>query len=151
MTSGDGKRKQKDSVLDGIGPAFSRIRRRAPASGKDLSRNLVLNVVAERRDETTVGAVAEELGVDRSVASRMVTDCIQHGYLLRAASQQDGRRTVLRLTSEGEGLRARFAKEQRQAFERITRDWPEEERLQFARLLVKYVDASAALREQERS
>jgi DNA-binding MarR family transcriptional regulator len=166
MTSGDEKRKRKDAmpdgaapdagaldgaVLDKIGPAFSRLRRRAPASGKDLSRNLVLNIVAERRGETTVGAVAEELGVDRSVASRFVTDCIQHEYLLRAASQQDGRRTVLRLTPEGEELRARFAREQREAFERITRDWPEDERLQFARLLLKYVDAGAALREQERS
>ncbi|MFG2560989.1 hypothetical protein [Streptomyces sp. NPDC048496] len=42
------------------GSAFSRLGRRAPSSGRDLSRNLVLNVVADRTGETTMGAVAEE-------------------------------------------------------------------------------------------
>lgn len=138
-----------DAVLDAVGPAFSRLRRRTPSSGKDLSRNLVLNVVSERPGETTVGAVAEELGMDQSVASRMVSDCIKQGYLLREASQQDGRRIVLRLTPAGEDLRTRFAAEQRQGFEHITADWPAEERLQFARLLVKYAEAAAALRRRE--
>lgn len=152
MTNGSEHGQQDDdAVLDSVGPAFSRLRRRAPSSGKDLSRNLVLNVVAERTGETTVGAVAEELGADQSVASRLVSDCIQHGYLRREASQQDGRRTVLRLTSDGEALRDRFAAEQRQAFEQITRDWPADERLQLARLLVKYAEAAAALRRRERA
>ncbi|MFF9060235.1 hypothetical protein ACF09K_16345 [Streptomyces sp. NPDC014882] len=71
------------------------------------------------------------------------------GRLLREASQQDGRRIVLRLTPAGEDLRARFAAEQRQGFEHITADWPAEERLRFARLLVKYAEAAAALRKRE--
>jgi DNA-binding MarR family transcriptional regulator len=149
MTSGSGKALEEDAVLDGIGPAFSRLRRRAPASRKDASRNLVLNIVTDGNDEMTVGGVAEELGVDQSVASRMVSDCISAGYLLRAASQKDGRRTVLEVTPEGAALRDGFAKAQRQAFEHITQDWPAEERLQFARLLHKYVDAGARLRRQE--
>ncbi|THA62114.1 MarR family transcriptional regulator [Streptomyces sp. A0958] len=140
-----------DAVLDSVGPAFSRLRRRAPSAGKDLSRNLVLNVVAERTGETTVGAIAEELGTDQSVASRMVSDCIQHGHLRREASQADGRRSVLRLTPEGDALRDRFAAEQRRSFEHITRDWPADERLQLARLLVKYAEDAAALRKLERS
>lgn len=130
-----------EALLDGIGPALSRLRRRVPATRKELSRNLVLNVVAEAAGEITVGAVARELGIDQSVASRMITDCIGHGYLRRAASQEDGRRTVLHLTADGESLRRRFAAEQRRAFEHITHDWSVEERLQFARLLLRYVEA----------
>lgn len=142
---------EADTLLDAIGPAFSRLRRRNPASRKDLSRNLVLNIVAEGPGEITVGDVAGQLQVDPSVASRMVSDCISSGHLLRTASQGDGRRTVLQLTAEGVALRGDFAKQQREAFERITREWPESERLQFARLLLKYVDASAAPHRREPS
>ncbi|MER7569852.1 MarR family winged helix-turn-helix transcriptional regulator [Streptomyces sp. NPDC097941] len=143
--------------LDAVGPAFSRLRRAAalnvakPVSRKDMSRTLVLNIVEEGPEqdgqEITVGVVAERLAVDPSVASRMVTDCISAGYLIRAASQQDGRRTILQLTGEGLQMLAAFRRHQRAAFEFITRDWPKNERLQFARLLIKYVDSVAAARD----
>jgi DNA-binding MarR family transcriptional regulator len=140
-------------LLDAVGPAFSRLRRgvlldvRNPVSPKDLTRTLVLNIVQDSPDnEITVGDVAERLGIDPSVASRMVSDCIGAGYLARAASQRDGRRTVLQLSAEGAATLERFRRHQRAAFEYITRDWPAPERLEFARLLLKYVDAIDALR-----
>ncbi|MEU7721753.1 hypothetical protein [Streptomyces tibetensis] len=34
------------------------------------------------------------------------------------------------------------------AFERITQGWPEEERLEFARLLIKYVDFVSELQQE---
>src|SRR5437660_389406 len=100
--------KTADELLDAVGPAFGKLRRSSllevedPISQKDLSRTLVLRIVleAERNvpengpagqsgaGEITVGAVARHLGVDPSVASRMVSDCISAGYLIRAASQQ---------------------------------------------------------------
>ncbi|MGC4938186.1 MarR family winged helix-turn-helix transcriptional regulator [Kribbella sp. DT2] len=149
MRSKNGSNKDADTLLDGIGPAFSRLRRHAPTGRKDFSRNLILNVVADGTAEMTVGAVAEELKVDPSVASRMVSDCIEQGLLLRAASQTDGRRTVLEITPEGQALRDEFARQQREAFERITADWEQTERLQFARLLLKYTEASTAYRKRE--
>lgn len=153
MTNGRGGTVgEGDALLDAVGTAFSRLRRRTtqvdvdpPVSRKDLPRNLVINVVEEADGEITVGGVAEELAVDPSVASRMVSDLVSGGYLERAASQRDGRRTVLRITPEGVALRDRFRSQYRQAFEHITRDWPEHERLEFARLLIKYADASAKL------
>lgn len=160
-----------EELLDAVGPAFGKLRRSSlleveePISQKDLSRTLVLRVVLEAEQdaaegesadasgagrseagEITVGAVARHLGVDPSVASRMVSDNISAGYLVRAASQQDGRRTVLHLSPEGRELMARFARHQRSAFECITADWPERERLEFARLMLKYVDSQDALR-----
>ncbi|AWS44335.1 MarR family winged helix-turn-helix transcriptional regulator [Streptosporangium sp. 'caverna'] len=145
-----------DELLDAVGTAFSKLRRTSllevenPISAKDLSRTLVLNIVMEHTQdsgkEITVGAVAELLAVDPSVASRMVTDNIKAGYLIRAASQQDGRRTVLRLSPEGAELMARFRRHQRSAFEYITADWSEHDRLELARLMLKYVGSLAHLR-----
>ncbi|MBV1935705.1 MarR family winged helix-turn-helix transcriptional regulator [Streptomyces sp. BV286] len=142
-------------LLDAVGPAFSRLRRtqalnvEKQVSRKDITRTLVLNIVQDGPDqegqEITVGVVGERLAVDPSVASRMVSDCITAGYLIRAASQRDGRRTILQLTPEGHEMLVRFRSHQRAAFERITRDWPEQERLEFARLLIKYVDSVGEL------
>jgi len=143
--------------LDAVGPAFSRLRRASAlnaetqVSRKDMTRTLVLNIVEEGPEEDgqeiTVGVVGERLAVDPSVASRMVTDCISAGYLVRAASQQDGRRTILQMTDAGMDMLAAFRRHQRAAFEFITRNWPEKERLQFARLLIKYVDSVAEARD----
>ncbi|MEU4213349.1 MarR family winged helix-turn-helix transcriptional regulator [Streptomyces sp. NPDC026206] len=150
------KPRTHDELLDAVGPAFSKLRRTSllevenPISAKDLSRTLVLNIVLEHTQgsgkEITVGAVAELLGVDPSVASRMVTDNIKAGYLIRAASQQDGRRTVLQLSAEGTELMARFRRHQREAFEYITAGWPDHDRLEFARLMLQYVDSLSDLR-----
>jgi DNA-binding MarR family transcriptional regulator len=135
---------REDALLDQIGPALSRLRRRTPATGRDLSRNLVLNVVADAPGELTVGGLAAEMGVVQPVASRAVAACIADGLLRRAASQADGRRTVLELTERGEAERTRFAAGQRAAFEEITADWTAEERRQFARLLVRYTSDAGA-------
>ncbi|MCM2387222.1 MarR family winged helix-turn-helix transcriptional regulator [Streptomyces albipurpureus] len=144
-------------LLDAVGPAFSRLRRTAAlnvetqVSRKDMTRTLVLNIVQDGPDgngqEITVGVVGERLAVDPSVASRMVSDCISAGYLVRAASQRDGRRTILVLTDEGLEMLSRFRSHQRAAYERITLDWPAQERLEFARLLIKYVDSIADLQQ----
>ncbi|WP_067828978.1 MarR family winged helix-turn-helix transcriptional regulator [Nocardia inohanensis] len=140
-----------DELLDAVGPAFGKLRRGVlrevenPVSAKDMSRTLVLNVVLERGQEpgaeVSVGGVAEHLGVDPSVASRMVTDNIKAGYLIRVPSQQDGRRAVLQLSPEGEALMARYRKHQREAYDYITADWSDRDRVEFARLMLQYVDS----------
>lgn len=109
---------------------------------RDLTRNLIINLVDEADGGMTVGAVADQLNVDPSVASRMVADCIDSGYLERTASQGDGRRTVLSLTTDGIQLRDTFGRLQRESFERITVDWPEADQVAFARLLIRYADDS---------
>ncbi|WP_237774492.1 MarR family winged helix-turn-helix transcriptional regulator [Actinosynnema sp. ALI-1.44] len=137
-------RSSDDALLDQIGPALSRLRRRAPASRTDVYRNVVLNVIADSADEMTVGGLAAEMGVAQPVASRTVAACIADGLLRRAASQADGRRTVLELTERGETARSRFAAAQRETFEDITAHWAPEERIRFAELLIRYsADASA--------
>lgn len=54
--------------------------------------------------ETMVSTVASRLGIDPSRASRLTTDLIAEGYVKRAASQQDARRTVVELTDRGQAV-----------------------------------------------
>jgi DNA-binding MarR family transcriptional regulator len=155
VTADSASEQRERDLMAAVGGAFARMRRRTmqapvdqPSGRKDLTRNLVLNLVDEAQSagrEMTVGNLADALLVDPSVASRMATDCITHGYLVRVASQQDGRRTVVQLTDEGSALLGHFRNQHRQAFEYVTRDWPRAERLEFARLLIKYAEDSARL------
>ncbi len=156
MTAKDSR--TDDELLDAVGPAFGKLRRGVlrevenPVSAKDMARTLVLNIVQERAQEpgaeVTVGGVAEHLGVDPSVASRMVTDNIKAGYLIRVPSQLDGRRAVLQLSAEGEALMDRYRKHQRAAYDYITADWSDRDRVEFARLMLKYVDSIEGLKDR---
>lgn len=141
-----------EEILDAVGVAFSRLRRRTtqvqvdpPVTAKDLTRNLVINLIDESGGRLTVGDVADQLGVTPSVGSRMVSDCIEAGLVVRVASQRDGRRSTLSLTEQGRRQRDVFRKQYRQAFEQITADWPAAERVEFVRLLLKYADATSRL------
>jgi DNA-binding MarR family transcriptional regulator len=134
---------ESSALLDQIGPALSRLRRRTPGGRADLTRNLVLNLVADAPGEMTVGGIAAEMGVTQPVASRTVAACIAAGLLRRSVSQADARRTVLQLTDAGETERHRFASEQRETFERITAAWSPTERIEFARLLIRYSQDAA--------
>lgn len=53
-------------------------------------------------DETMIGTVAERLNIDPSRASRLVSEMVDKGYVSRAASQTDSRRTVISLTEQGQ-------------------------------------------------
>ncbi|WP_331769299.1 MarR family winged helix-turn-helix transcriptional regulator (plasmid) [Embleya sp. NBC_00888] len=133
-----------ESLLDDVGPALSRLRRRVGGGRGDLTRNIVLNLVGEAAGRITVGGVAEEMGVAQPVASRAIAACTAEGLLRRVASQQDGRSSLLELTDAGESARRDYAAEQRRAFEEITAHWSSADRLQFARFLTRYgQDASA--------
>ncbi|MGH2599950.1 MAG: MarR family winged helix-turn-helix transcriptional regulator [Dehalococcoidia bacterium] len=135
-----------------LGRAFARqpLRDRLTARtgrGVDLSRILVVQAVetaaAQPDGEVTVGAIAEQLGIDPSTASRLVTETIRDGYLSRGSSPTDARRVRLELTDAGRDLSASSRRYQRAVFDRVTRDWSEQERLDFARLVIKFVDSTS--------
>lgn len=139
-------------ALFGLGRMFDRQRVRRVLSGDsersvELSRIFAVQAVeaslGEPGAEVTVGAVAGRLGIDQSTASRLVAETIREGYLSRAASEADGRRIRLELTEAGRKLAGDARRYQRSVFEDLTREWPEEERDQFARLLAKFADSVA--------
>ena len=139
-----------DELLESIGTAFSRLRRRTsgvpidpPLVPTDVRRDLLLAVVEESDALLSVNAVAAALGMERTAVSRLAASCVADGLVERVASQTDGRSITLRLTPEGRAVLASSRHQQRRAFEYITRDWDHDERLEFARLLHKYVAASS--------
>ncbi|WP_163846612.1 MarR family winged helix-turn-helix transcriptional regulator [Pseudooceanicola aestuarii] len=54
--------------------------------------------------ETMVSTIASRLGIDPSRASRLVSELIAQGYVSRAVSQQDARRTIVELTRKGRAV-----------------------------------------------
>jgi DNA-binding MarR family transcriptional regulator len=109
----------------------------------DVRRDLLLAMVEEADGVLSVNALAAALGMERTSVSRLAASCVSEGLVERVASQTDGRSITLRLTSQGREVLAGARQQQRRAFEYITRQWDDHERLEFARLLHKYV-ASAS-------
>jgi len=89
-------------------------------------------------DEPTVGLLAEELAVDPSRASRIASDLVERGYLARAVSQADGRRSVLDLTEKAGKLFEAFHMAKWQRMMRLYQGWSTAEIVAFARLFAKY-------------
>lgn len=140
-----------DELLETIGTAFSRLRRRTssvPADvavqRSDVRRDLLLAIVEEADGLLSVNAVAAALAMERTAVSRLAASCVSDGLVERVASQSDGRSITLRLTPAGEEVLAHSRRQQRRAFEYITRDWDDVERLDFARLLHKYVASASS-------
>lgn len=149
----------RSSVLDAAGQALFRLGRffskhpmrdqlmQRTGKAVEVSRILVAEAVAagpeEPSQEITVGVVASRLGIDPSTASRLVMETINAGYLSRATSQADSRRLRLELTDTGRELVAQAHQYQRVLFEDVTHEWSEQERQEFARLLVRFVASIA--------
>jgi DNA-binding MarR family transcriptional regulator len=89
-------------------------------------------------EEPTVGLLAEELAVDPSRASRIASDLVERGYLVRAVSQADGRRSVLELTEKAGHLFDAFHQAKWQRTMRLYEGWTTAEVVTFARLFAKY-------------
>ena len=89
----------------------------------------------------TVGALAQEMGLDPSRASRLAGKLIAGGYLQRGVAQSDARKVVLELTALGcatldEGRKHKWAR-----YVAIFADWRDDEITAFTALLHRYVTA----------
>lgn len=73
--------------------------------------------------EPSVSTVATQLGVDHSVASRMVSQTVAAGYVNKVPSPQDARRAVLRPSSAGEELLKTARAWQEKVFQELTAGW----------------------------
>jgi len=91
-------------------------------------------------DEVTVADVAHQLGIDRSVASRMVAEAAREGFVARSTSTRDARRAVLTLTDAAREFLEASRAHQRQAFEALVGHWAQEDRERFAGYLSRLAD-----------
>ena len=119
---------------------LGRLAARELADPPDLALVSVVDAVEEGGD-VSVGTVAERLGVDPSRASRLVARSVAAGYVVRVASQHDGRRSGLRLTDAGAAVARAAHAFRRERFAAATQAWSASERREFARLLRSFVDA----------
>ena len=118
--------------MDDAGPALFRLVRfwsrrwiRGDVDDRDVDV-LVLEAIdaAARRGAVSVGDVAEQIGIDRSGASRFVGAAIGRGLVARMVAAGDARRAELRITEDGASLLAAARRWQRQVFDQLVADWP---------------------------
>lgn len=100
----------------------------------------MVEAAEEAGEAVGVRGVADALRVDQPRASRLVTAAVEAGWVRRGADQTDGRRAPLAVTPAG-----RVALDQAHAFrrsvvERLTADWSEGERAEFARLFARFTE-----------
>lgn len=97
----------------------------APEGEGHVSHIMVLEAIAsgEPGGKPSISTVAEQLGIDHSVASRMVAQAATAGYVHKELSPQDARRTVLRPTPAGEELLDAARAWQEQVFRQLTAGW----------------------------
>lgn len=111
-------------------------------AGLELSHLDLLSLVRRlsRRQEVTVGALAEQMRLDHSRVSRVVADLVKRGVLRREASQEDARRTLVALTDEGVAWLDRMNEVKHELIGQILADWSHEDLELFGSLYDRFVE-----------
>ncbi|WP_017593099.1 MarR family winged helix-turn-helix transcriptional regulator [Nocardiopsis potens] len=140
-----------DGLVPGPGRTLFRFvrhwSRRIPGADPERGRDvMVTEAVLARQEEggATVNAVAEELGIDQSGASRLASQAERRGYLRKAPAPGDGRRRVLVVTDEGAELLRAAHRWQESVFADLTADWTGAEVEEFHRLIHRLATARQA-------
>ncbi|WP_244867642.1 MarR family winged helix-turn-helix transcriptional regulator [Vannielia litorea] len=92
----------------------------------------------ETSGETTVGSVANRLGIDPSRASRLTTELIRKGFVRRGVSQEDARRAILQVTPEGDRIVHAVRAFKFYTLGHFLKSWTEEEVRTFVPLLERF-------------
>lgn len=87
------------------------------------------------RGEVSVSDVAQELGIDQSGASRMITEATSHGFVARETSAGDARKATLSVTKTGADLLTEAHAWQQETFERLVSRWSVEDATKLATYL----------------
>lgn len=107
------------------------------ANGRDV---MVVEAVADLDARATVNAVAEELGIDQSGASRMVAGAVERGHLRKEAAPGDRRARVLVVTGQGQELLRSARRWQEAVFAELAEGWPEGDVRTFQRLMASLME-----------
>lgn len=89
----------------------------------------------------TIGRMAKRLGIEPSRASRMTAAAIRAGLVRRIASQSDGRRSHVELTSQGSKALEIMRQFRMRFFAQLMSDWSDHECAEFGRLLIRFTDS----------
>jgi DNA-binding MarR family transcriptional regulator len=130
-----------------IGRRFiGRIALKRMGTGLELSDIDAIGVIKRigSQEDATVGAIAEQMRIDPSRGSRIIADLVRQGLLERAASQQDGRRSLVRITHAGRGVLEEIEAIKRETIAEATAGWTAEEIDSFARLYTRFTEGLEA-------
>lgn len=137
--------------IDHGGPALFRLVRfwsrrwgpgaalRSTGDAMQVGRVVVLEAIdaATRDGSAAIAAVADELGLDRSGASRMLADAVEAGLVTKTISPGDARRAELGLTEQGRLLLAAARAWQSEVFAELVAGWPPADAQRFAGYLAR--------------
>lgn len=90
----------------------------------------------------SVNAVAHEIGIDQSGASRLIKSATEAGYLVMQPSRSDGRRREASLTSAGRSMLKQARHWQERVFDELAAGWSEQRRREFQRAMEDLMDRS---------
>lgn len=121
--------------------------RRSGADGQEAQGRLVLvteavDALCRRGADATVNAVAHEIGIDQSGASRLVRAATDAGHLTTRAATSDARRRELAVTSDGHAMLKHAHEWQERVFDRLTAGWSDRRRREFHTALTDLVERS---------
>ncbi|MGW0949133.1 MarR family winged helix-turn-helix transcriptional regulator [Streptomyces sp. NPDC002623] len=100
----------------------------------------VVEAAEEAGEPVGVRGVADALLVDQPRASRLVASAVAAGWVRRGGDPADGRRAPLAVTPAGRAALAQAHDFRRVMVERVTADWSEGERAEFARLFARFAE-----------
>ncbi|MFF4875275.1 MarR family winged helix-turn-helix transcriptional regulator [Micromonospora sp. NPDC000668] len=103
-----------------------------------------VHCLTERGISATVNAVAHEIGIDQSGASRLIKSATAAGYLVMEASAADGRRREASLTPAGRSMLNQAHRWQDEVFDQLAAGWSEQRRREFQQAMTDLVDRSYA-------
>lgn len=99
---------------------------------------------AKAHGEVTINDIANELGIDQSGASRLISQAIAAGLIQRTRAERDGRARQCVLTPEGEELLAAARKWQEHVFNLLTVGWTDVEKRSFVEMMRRITLAAKA-------
>ncbi|WP_329014988.1 MarR family winged helix-turn-helix transcriptional regulator [Micromonospora rifamycinica] len=109
-----------------------------------------VNALVGRGEPATVNAVAHELGMDQSGASRLVKSAADEGYLMAGKGAGDGRRREVTITAAGRAALEHAHGWQEQVFDDLTAGWSRQRRDDFHRAMVDLIARSHVWAHEQR-
>ncbi|GAB3486427.1 MarR family winged helix-turn-helix transcriptional regulator [Nocardiopsis coralliicola] len=101
--------------------------------------------LAGREVPATVNAVADEVGIDQSGASRLIRSAVDAGYLTMARVPADGRRREAAVTPAGYTALERAHEWQERVFDELTAGWSRRRRADFQSAMADLVARSSVI------
>ncbi|WP_134325035.1 MarR family winged helix-turn-helix transcriptional regulator [Cumulibacter soli] len=98
-----------------------------------------------RGERASVNAVADEIGVDQSVASRLMRNAADAGYVTMTKAPSDGRGREATVTPKGRTVIRQAHEWQERVFDELTVGWSQQRRDDFQAALAELIERSRAI------